>query len=52
MVLIIFPLLGLMAGLFLDGAPGAIWGAAAGFVLALAVSGVMTYGLVKASRRD
>lgn len=49
--LIVLPIMGLVVGLFLAGAYGAIWGAATGFVIAVLMSGVMTYALVMASRR-
>lgn len=49
--LIVFPLIGLSLGLWLGGAAAGLWGAAIGFALALAISGVTTYALVKASRR-
>lgn len=50
-LLLVLPILGLLIGIVTAGAQGALWGAIAGFVIALAASGVMTYALVKASRR-
>lgn len=47
----ILPLLGLVIGGWLAGPDGMIWGAVAGFAVALAIIGVSGYGLVKARRR-
>ena len=49
--LILFPLLGLVAGVWLAGAHGAIVGALIELTVALILSGVMGYALVKAGRR-
>lgn len=50
--LIVFPIIGVMVGLFGFGdGTAAIWGAAIGFVLALAFFAVMGGALVKAGRR-
>ena len=46
--LIVLPLLGFFAGLWLGGPLVGAWCAGAGFVLAAALSVVMTYAMVKA----
>lgn len=51
LALVVLPLIGLALGGFLLGPVGAKWGAIAGFVLALAISGVTSYALVAAARR-
>lgn len=51
LALLIFPILGLIAGGFYAGRSGAEWGAAAGLALALALSGAMGWALVKAARQ-
>ncbi|WP_199698810.1 hypothetical protein [Aurantiacibacter zhengii] len=50
-LLLIFPILGLVIGGWLAGREGMIWGAGIGLVVALGVSGVMGYALVKARRK-
>lgn len=52
LALVILPLVGLVAGALIAGPAGGRWGAAAGLVAALAISGVMAYALVKVGRRD
>ena len=49
--LILFPIIGLLIGLYAIGTSGAIWGAAAGFMLAAAILGFSFYALAKAGRR-
>ncbi|MGB3797156.1 MAG: hypothetical protein WA957_12720 [Alteraurantiacibacter sp.] len=49
-LLLILPLAGLLLGGWLAGTDGMIWGAGAGFAVALAITGMMTYALVKARR--
>lgn len=50
-LLLILPLAGLMLGGWLAGPEGMIWGAAIGFAVALIVTGIMGYALVRARRR-
>jgi hypothetical protein len=52
LALLVFPILGLIAGGLLAGRSGAEWGAGLGLALALGLSGAMGWGLVKATRRD
>nr|WP_317893122.1 hypothetical protein [uncultured Sphingomonas sp.] len=49
--LVVLPLLGLVLGGLVAGPDGATWGAVVGLVLAIAISGVMGYALVKIGRR-
>ena len=49
--LVVFPLAGLVIGLWLAGTQGAIAGAVAGLVIAVAICAVPAYALIKASRR-
>ena len=49
--LVIFPLAGLVIGLWLGGLHAAIWSAALGFAMAAAICGVAFYALVKAGGR-
>ena len=51
LLFLILPILGLVLGGWLAGPDGMIWGAGAGFALALSITGMMGYGLVKARRR-
>lgn len=51
LALLIFPILGLIAGGLYAGCSGAEWGAAIGFALALAISGAMSWALIKAAHR-
>ena len=50
-LLLVLPLAGLVIGGWLAGPEGMIWGAGTGLAIALGVSGVMGYSLVKAGRR-
>ena len=52
LALLIFPILGLIAGGLYAGRSGAEWGAAIGLALAQAISGPMSWALVKAARRQ
>lgn len=49
--LLVFPILGLIAGGLLAGRSGAEWGAALGLGLAFALTGTMGWALVKVGRK-
>ena len=49
--LIVFPLIGLVAGLMLGGPGAGLWGAGIGLILALALGGTAAMALMKASAR-
>lgn len=51
LALLLFPILGLIAGGLLAGRAGAEWGAAIGFVLALVLSGAMGWALAKVAQK-
>ena len=50
LLLVVLPLAGLAVGGLVAGLEGAIWAAAAGFAIALAVAGTAAFALVKAGR--
>ena len=52
LLLIVLPLIGVVIGGLLDATQGAKWGAGAGFLLALLISGGGSYAFMKALRRD
>jgi hypothetical protein len=51
LALVVLPLLGMVLGALLAGPDGATWGAIAGLVIAIGISGVMGYALVRIGRR-
>ena len=51
LAMIVLPLLGLFAGLFIGGLKAGMWGAGIGFAIAVALSWFSGAALVKAARR-
>jgi len=51
LLLIVLPLIGLTLGGLIAGAVGAQWGAAIGFGIACAVTGLSSYTMVRIRRR-
>jgi len=51
LALIVLPLIGFVAGLILGGQNVGLWGAAIGLIMAIAMSGMAGFALVKASRK-
>jgi len=51
LALVVLPLIGLVLGALLAGPDGGIWGALVGLAIAIAISGVMGYALLRIGRR-